>query len=80
MKGAELNKHILDTLKRETAPLTFWALSQKLMILTVVSPDKADALRQRIYRAVWKLSDTGLVEISETVYKSKMLKYEVKAI
>jgi hypothetical protein len=80
MKGADLDKIILSTLKGEKTPITFWVLSQKVMILSLVTPDKADALRQRVYRAVWKLSDTGLVEISESKYKNKLMKYEVKAL
>ena len=80
MKGSELNKMILDTLRKSDAPITFWVLSQKIMILSLVTPDKADALRQRIYRAIWKLSDTGLVEIEETSYKNKLMRYQVKAI
>lgn len=80
MKGPELDRTILSTLKKEKGPVTFWALSQKIMILSLVTPDKADALRQRIYRAVWKLSDTGLLEIQESKYKNKLMKYEVKSI
>jgi hypothetical protein len=80
MKGAELDKIILGTLKGEKTAITFWVLSQKVMVLSLVTPDKADALRQRVYRAVWKLSDTGLVEISESKYKNKLMKYEVKAL
>ena len=80
MKGPELDKLILTSLKGENKPLSFWVLSQKIMLLSLVTSDKADALRQRVYRAVWKLSDTGLVEIQETSYKNKLIKYEVKIL